>query len=137
MQCSSCKNIVECSKDMQHNALLGITDTYRNSSSNEVCQAVDSMTRVIKSNSGQRNKFTEGLDFASIVDWTSELRPSMKKLRQAMDGLLKTARLTHSVFRVQEDSKTAQRACNVRYRRDVCFSQAVSLSSYYSVWKDM
>lgn len=87
------------------------------------------MTRVIKSNSGQRNKFTEGLDFASIVDWTSELRPSMKKLRQAMDGLLKTARLTHSVFRVQENSKTAQRACNVRYRRDVCFSQAVSLSS--------
>ncbi|XP_014473965.1 PREDICTED: type I inositol 3,4-bisphosphate 4-phosphatase isoform X2 [Dinoponera quadriceps] len=97
-----------------------------NSSSNEVCQAVDSMTRVIKSNSGQRNKFTEGLDFASIVDWTSELRPSMKKLRQAMDGLLKTARLTHSVFRVQEDSKVAQRACNVRYRRDVCFSQALT-----------
>lgn len=85
------------------------------------------MTRVIKSNSaGQRNKFTEGLDFASIVDWTCELRPSMKKLRQAMDGLLKTARLTHSVFRVQEDAKRAQRACNVRYRRDVCFSQAVS-----------
>ncbi|XP_025160514.1 type I inositol 3,4-bisphosphate 4-phosphatase isoform X5 [Harpegnathos saltator] len=96
------------------------------SKAKEVCQAVDSMTRVIKSNSGQRNKFTEGLDFASIVDWTSELRPSMKKLRQAMDGLLKTARLTHSVFRVQEDSKTAQRVCNVRYRRDVCFSQALT-----------
>lgn len=73
-----------------------------------------------------RNKFTEGLDFASIVDWTCELRPSMRKLRQAMDGLLKTARLTHSVFRVQEDGRAAQRACNVRYRRDVCFSQAVS-----------
>ncbi|KAL6445199.1 hypothetical protein ACFW04_002226 [Cataglyphis niger] len=96
------------------------------SKAKEVCQAVDSMTRVIKSNSGQRNKFTEGLDFASIVDWTSELRPSMKKLRQAMDGLLKTARLTHSVFRVQEDPKAAQRACNVRYRRDVCFSQALT-----------
>ncbi|XP_071868710.1 inositol polyphosphate-4-phosphatase type I A isoform X1 [Bombus fervidus] len=96
------------------------------SKAKEVCQAVDSMTRMIKSNSGQRNKFTEGLDFASIVDWTSELRPSMKKLRQAMDGLLKTARLTHSVFRVQEDPKMAQRACNVRYRRDVCFSQALT-----------
>ncbi|XP_061943170.1 inositol polyphosphate-4-phosphatase type I A isoform X4 [Apis cerana] len=96
------------------------------SKAKEVCQAVDSMTRVIKCNSGQRNKFTEGLDFASIVDWTSELRPSMKKLRQAMDGLLKTARLTHSVFRVQEDPKAAQRACNVRYRRDVCFSQALT-----------
>ncbi|XP_066586693.1 inositol polyphosphate-4-phosphatase type I A isoform X2 [Prorops nasuta] len=92
----------------------------------EVCQAVDSMTRVIKNNSNQRNKFTEGLDFASIVDWTSELRPSMKKLRQAMDGLLKTARLTHSVFRVLEEPKKAQRDCNVRYRRDVCFSQALT-----------
>lgn len=55
----------------------------------------------------------------------------MKKLRQAMDGLLKTARLTHSVFRVQEDPKAAQRACNVRYRRDVCFSQAVSLQHIF------
>lgn len=100
-----------------------------------MCQAVDSMTRVIKCNSGQRNKFTEGLDFASIVDWTSELRPSMKKLRQAMDGLLKTARLTHSVFRVQEDPKAAQRACNVRYRRDVCFSQAVSLQHIFFLFQ--
>ncbi|KAJ8866130.1 hypothetical protein PR048_033654 [Dryococelus australis] len=99
-------------------------------------KAVDSVQRAVNSavNSAvarngstvQRNKFTEGLDFASIVDWTCELRPSMRKLRQAMDGLLKTARLTHSVFRVQEDSRAAQRACNVRYRRDVCFSQALT-----------
>lgn len=113
--------------DVQVAYLLGTSDIYSNASSDKVCQAVDSMTRVIKSNSSQRNKFTEGLDFASIVDWTSELRPSMKKLRQAMDGLLKTARLTHSVFRVQEDAKSAHRVCNVRYRRDVCFSQAVSI----------
>ncbi|XP_043471404.1 inositol polyphosphate-4-phosphatase type I A isoform X2 [Leptopilina heterotoma] len=112
--------------DVQVAYLLGTSDIYSNASSDKVCQAVDSMTRVIKSNSSQRNKFTEGLDFASIVDWTSELRPSMKKLRQAMDGLLKTARLTHSVFRVQEDAKSAHRVCNVRYRRDVCFSQALT-----------
>ncbi|KAJ3629984.1 hypothetical protein MTP99_014343 [Tenebrio molitor] len=43
-----------------------------------------------------------------------------------MDGLLKTARLTHSVFRVQEDPKAAQRVCNVQYRRDVCFSQSLT-----------
>lgn len=73
------------------------------------------------------NKFTDGLDLKKINDWSAELRPSMRKLRQAMDGLLKTARLTHSVFRVQEDTKAAQRICNVRYRRDVCFSQAVSI----------
>lgn len=57
---------------------------------------------------------------------TGELRPAMKKLRLAMDGLLKTARLTHSVFRLREDRKAAQRVCNVRYRRHVTFSQALT-----------
>ena len=74
------------------------------------------------------NKFTEGLDFASMVDWASEIRPSMRKLRQAMDGLLKTARLTHSVLRVQQDSRSAMKACSIQYRRDICFSQAVRIS---------
>lgn len=86
----------------------------------------DALNKAVDCANVVRNKFTEGLDFASITDWTTELRPSMRKLRQAMDGLLKTARLTHSVFRVQEDRRTAQKACNVRYRRHVCFSQAVS-----------
>lgn len=75
----------------------------------------------------KRNKFTDGLDLNNIVDWCKELRPSMKKLKQAIDGLLKTARLTHSVFRLQIDEKTTQRICDVQYRRDVCFSQAVSI----------
>ncbi|XP_022917406.2 inositol polyphosphate-4-phosphatase type I A isoform X1 [Onthophagus taurus] len=72
------------------------------------------------------NKFTDGLDLTKINDWAAELRPAMRKLRQAMDGLLKTARLTHSVFRVQDDPKAAQRVCNVQYRRDVCFSQSLT-----------
>lgn len=93
--------------------------------SEAVTKAVNSVTKVVRNG----NKFTDGLDLNKIVDWSAELRPSMKKLRQAMDGLLKTARLTHSVFRVQEDPKGAQRVCNVRYRRDVCFSQAVSIFS--------
>jgi inositol polyphosphate-4-phosphatase len=101
------------------------------SSDDMINKAVDTVQKAVNGAVGRngstvRNKFTEGLDFSSIVDWTCELRPSMRKLRQAMDGLLKTARLTHSVFRVQEDGRAAQRACNVRYRRDVCFSQAVS-----------
>lgn len=87
----------------------------------------DALNKAVDCANIVRNKFTEGLDFAAITDWTTELRPSMRKLRQAMDGLLKTARLTHSVFRVQEDRRTAQKACNVRYRRHVCFSQAVSV----------
>ncbi|XP_020297065.1 type II inositol 3,4-bisphosphate 4-phosphatase isoform X3 [Pseudomyrmex gracilis] len=128
IKCEESNKLLDESNERQqfNPGLEGELEKPAYSKAKEVCQAVDSMTRVIKSNSGQRNKFTEGLDFASIVDWTCELRPSMKKLRQAMDGLLKTARLTHSVFRVQEDSKTAQRVCNVRYRRDVCFSQALT-----------
>lgn len=73
-----------------------------------------------------RNKFTEGLDLGTMSDWVSELRPSMRKLRAAMDGLLKTARLMHSAFRTRQDPRAAQRECNVRYRRDVCFSQALT-----------
>lgn len=94
-----------------------------NKESEVITQTVNSLSKIIRSG----NKFTDGLDINKIVDWAAELRPSMRKLRQAMDGLLKTARLTHSVFRVQEDPKAAQRTCNVRYRRDVCFSQAVSI----------
>ncbi|KAJ1524750.1 hypothetical protein ONE63_009629 [Megalurothrips usitatus] len=73
-----------------------------------------------------RNKFTEGLDLGTMSDWVAELRPSMRKLRTAMDGLLKTARLMHSAFRTRQDPRAAQKECNVRYRRDVCFSQALT-----------
>lgn len=95
-----------------------------------VAKAVNSVTKVVRNG----NKFTDGLDINKIVDWAAELRPSMRKLRQAMDGLLKTARLTHSVFRVQEDPKAAQRVCNVRYRRDVCFSQAVDRPKTFYIY---
>ena len=60
------------------------------------------------------------------VDWLAEVRPSVRKLRQAMDGLMRTARLVHSVFRLQQKPDDAQKAYKVKYRRDVCFSQAVS-----------
>jgi inositol polyphosphate-4-phosphatase len=95
--------------------------------SETTCQSNPNKT---KPNEKVRNKFTEGLDFDSLNDWTTELKPSMQKLRQAMDGLLKTARLTHSVFRIQEDRRIAQTSCNIRYRRHVCFSQAVSHSNH-------
>lgn len=61
-------------------------------------QAVGEVTRKVK----KGNKFTDGLDLSMTTDWASELRPSMRKLRQAMDGLLKTARLMHSVQRLQQ-----------------------------------
>ena len=85
-------------------------------------QAVGEVTRKVK----KGNKFTDGLDLSLTTDWGSELRPSMKKLRQAMDGLLKTARLMHSVQRLQYDMKKISNHLAIQYRRDVCFSQAVS-----------
>ncbi|XP_058831634.1 inositol polyphosphate-4-phosphatase type I A isoform X2 [Topomyia yanbarensis] len=85
-------------------------------------QAVGEVTRKVK----KGNKFTDGLDLSLTTDWASELRPSMKKLRQAMDGLLKTARLMHSVQRLQQDMKKTSSVLTVMYRRDVCFSQALT-----------
>lgn len=70
-----------------------------------------------------------GLDLSLTTDWASELRPSMRKLRHAMDGLLKTARLMHSVQRLQQDMKRNSINLEIMYRRDVCFSQAVSALS--------
>ncbi|KAK7074206.1 Type I inositol 3,4-bisphosphate 4-phosphatase [Halocaridina rubra] len=60
------------------------------------------------------------------IDWIGEVRPSMKKLRQAMDGLMRTARLVHSVFRLQQTPEAAQQAHIIKYRRDICFSQALT-----------
>ncbi|XP_059618868.1 inositol polyphosphate-4-phosphatase type I A [Phlebotomus argentipes] len=86
-------------------------------------QAIGEVTRKVK----KGNKFTDGLDLSMTTDWTSELRPSMRKLRQAMDGLLKTARLIHSVQRLQQDMKRTTATLNIMYRRDVCFSQALTV----------
>jgi inositol polyphosphate-4-phosphatase len=77
------------------------------------------------------NKFTDGLDLSQTTDWASELRPSMKKLRQAMDGLLKTARLIHSVQRLHQDTKKITSNLSIMFRRDVCFSQAVNINFFY------
>lgn len=67
-----------------------------------------------------------GLDLSLTTDWCSELRPSMRKLRNAMDGLLKTARLIHSVARLQQDVNQISRDLEIMYRRDVCFSQSLT-----------
>lgn len=58
-------------------------------------------------------------------EWIEELRPAMKKLSQAMDGLLKTARLVHSVHSLQQDMKKMTSNMSIIYHRDVCFSQSV------------
>ena len=61
-----------------------------------------------------------------IVDWAAELRPSMRKLRQGMDSLCKTSRLVCSVLRLQQLREAVNLSHDIKYRRDVCFSQALT-----------
>ncbi|QQP37923.1 Type I inositol3_4bisphosphate 4phosphatase-like [Caligus rogercresseyi] len=60
------------------------------------------------------------------IDWASELRPSMRKLRQGMDALCKTARLVCSVLRLQQLNEAVDLSRSIKHRRDVCFSQALT-----------
>lgn len=115
--------------DETHISLEPTTETKQENITNPVnlnlalSEAVGEVARKVK----KGNKFTDGLDLSMTNDWASELRPSMRKLRHAMDGLLKTARLMHSVERLQQDMKRTGFTLSTMYRRDVCFSQAVSI----------
>lgn len=110
--------------NVNNNAISGGKDTAPSKELNlALNQVVDGVTRKVTKAKG--NKFTDGLDLSLTTDWASELRPSMRKLRQAMDGLLKTARLMHSVQRLQQDMKKTSAILKTMYRRDVCFSQSV------------
>ena len=60
------------------------------------------------------------------VSLEEEVRPSMRKLRQGMDSLLKTSRLVCSVLRLQQSPEAVQLTAEVRQRRDICFSQALT-----------
>jgi len=61
-----------------------------------------------------------------IEDWAGEVRPSMRKLRQGMDSLLKTSRLVCSVLRLKQAKEAVNLTHEIKYRRDVCFSQALT-----------
>ena len=65
-------------------------------------------------------------DIENIEDWTAELRPSMRKLRQGMDSLCKTSKLACSVLRLRQTSEAVELSHQIKYRRDVCFSQALT-----------
>ncbi|XP_042884545.1 inositol polyphosphate-4-phosphatase type I A-like isoform X3 [Penaeus japonicus] len=82
-------------------------------------------TQAAVTTNGNHTKESDG-DNQEGLDWVGEVRPSMKKLRQAMDGLMRTARLVHSVFRLQQTPEAAQQAHMIKYRRDICFSQALT-----------
>ncbi len=53
----------------------------------------------------------------AIEDWASELRPSMRKLRQGMDSLCKTSRLVCSVLRLQQLKEAVNLSHDIKYRR--------------------
>ncbi|XP_035214308.1 type II inositol 3,4-bisphosphate 4-phosphatase-like [Stegodyphus dumicola] len=60
------------------------------------------------------------------LNWTAELMPSIKKLRQAIQCLLKTAKLTYSITSLKESTKCLPLTQKVRHRRDIVFSQALT-----------
>ena len=118
----------------------GVTNTNLNTNANGECNSEETNKNQKNSTDDTKSKETSEMTSSSSeskhkgratpeeVDWVAEVRPSMKKLRQAMDGLMRTARLVHSVFRLQQTPEAAQQAHNIKYRRDICFSQAVSIN---------
>lgn len=60
-------------------------------------------------------------------DSLSSIVPSIVKLRGAVDGAVRTARLVHSVHRLQQPTDAIHQTHALQYRRDVCFAQAVRL----------
>ena len=61
------------------------------------------------------------------IDWIKEIQPSMKKLRQAVDGLMRTTRLTNSALRLKQSPENLEFQHALQFRRDICFSQAVGV----------
>ncbi|GBN84571.1 Type II inositol 3,4-bisphosphate 4-phosphatase, partial [Araneus ventricosus] len=66
----------------------------------------------------------ESLD--KLCSWTDELMPSIKKLRQAIQCLMKTAKLTYSIVSLKESTKCLPLSQKVRHRRDIVFSQSLT-----------
>lgn len=130
---------IQCSESGTVNEKESGTSQRRNSSANRNTECNGEETDKSQNSTGYKdeNKDKEpvevtpshkakGKSTPEEVDWVAEVRPSMKKLRQAMDGLMRTARLVHSVFRLQQTPEAAQAAHNIKYRRDICFSQALT-----------
>lgn len=137
-QCLESETISEKEPGMNDNSVNGEeqkTMNQQKQNSEETDKTPDSITNT-NTDESKSNDISEtvvyppkhkGKSTPEEVDWIAEVRPSMKKLRQAMDGLMRTARLVHSVFRLQQTPEAAQQAHNIKYRRDICFSQAVSI----------
>ena len=62
----------------------------------------------------------------AVEDWAEEVRPSMRKLRQGMDSLLKSTRMMCSVLRLEQSEEAVRLTAEIKQRRDICFSQALT-----------
>uniref|UniRef100_T1IR47 PH domain-containing protein n=1 Tax=Strigamia maritima TaxID=126957 RepID=T1IR47_STRMM len=60
------------------------------------------------------------------LDWVEQLRPSMKKLKQALDCLHRTSTLVHSLFSLQEAAEVVALQSDIRYRRNIVNSYALT-----------
>lgn len=88
---------------------------------------IHSRTASMPVENNRTSNLTDPHESVIVSDWSDELRSSVKKLRLATDGLLKTCRLAHSLFRLQEPAEKSKLWLALKYRRDVCFSHAVSI----------
>lgn len=93
--------------------------------SNKCVETVHTRTASTPVTSSNPRSNLLSMDSSLLTDWSDELRSSVKKLRLATDGLLKTCRLAHSIFRLQEPTEKSKLSLALKYRRDVCFSHAV------------
>ena len=50
----------------------------------------------------------------------------MRKLRQGMDSLLKSTRMMCSVLRLEQSEEAVRLTAEIKQRRDICFSQALT-----------
>jgi hypothetical protein len=91
---------------------------------NDSADISSSANDVLNSSSNSRrlnvlHKTDDGPSVAIVV-------PSIIKLRGAVDGAVRTARLVHSLHKLQLSTEVVYKTHSLQYRRDVCFAQAVS-----------
>ena len=75
-----------------------------------------------------KTKLESELPSSQSVDDLDGIVPSIIKLRGAVDGAVRTARLVHSLHRLQLTTEAVHQDHALQYRRDVCFSQALSVA---------
>ncbi|XP_054709004.1 inositol polyphosphate-4-phosphatase type I A-like [Uloborus diversus] len=130
---SSVENCTSCDQEKPHqvnsSSQIGLEEiepldlTHLNIKASIMCMA-SKVQSFIAEHKTETSETSDSKD--KIIDWTAELMPSIKKLRQAIQCLLKTAKITYSIMSLKEATKCLPLSQKVRHRRDVVFSQALT-----------